>query len=249
MAVTKAPSQRANSGCYQLVGLRLWDDSEGRTAPVNMAFDEAIATQERVPVLRVYRWPHQAVTYGYFCDFGTIEPLLSGRDHTRRWTGGGIVEHGSDVTLALIIPRAEPWKGIKALDFYCWLHGCIRDALKDAVDSIALAPDGTSAEAPGGNCFTNPVAGDLMLRGNKIGGGAIRRTRETILYQGSLQGIAAQQFSLDRFLQALTGNNHSSADEFPRFHLTKPAISLASQLEKVKYSSPAWKIHASKPGR
>ncbi len=222
-------------------GLQVWDDAVGRSAAANMALDEALACLACVPVLRVYRWAAPAITYGYFCDYSEVEPFLSGRDHARRWTGGGIVEHGADVTLALVIPRRGAWAGMRPADLYCWLHRSIRDSMQNAGVGIALASATPHPGPPAGACFSSPVASDLMWGDVKIGGGAVRRTRDAILYQGSLQGVAAAHFSLVHLWSLLSGHPViEGQSDLPAYEATDALAALANRLLQSKYATAGW---------
>src|SRR5580698_7976 len=80
-------------------------DPEPRTAPLNMAMDEIILKKTSAPVLRIYRWLRPAVSFGCFEKFFTVEKMHPGRELVRRWTGGGVVLHGDDLTYSLMVPR------------------------------------------------------------------------------------------------------------------------------------------------
>src|SRR6187402_3922001 len=83
-------------------------DPEPHEAALNMAIDEVLLRTVPGPLLRVYRWTRPAVSMGYFDRIIDAEALADGRDLVRRWTGGGLVEHGEDVTYTLIVPRQHP---------------------------------------------------------------------------------------------------------------------------------------------
>ena len=80
-------------------------DPEPHPAALNMALDEALLQRALEPTLRVYRWSEPAVSLGYFSRFAEAEKAAAGRAMVRRWTGGGLVEHGDDITYTLIVPR------------------------------------------------------------------------------------------------------------------------------------------------
>src|SRR5688572_28350168 len=75
----------------------------------NMAMDEALLTAAKVPVLRVYRWETPALSFGYFLSWQAAQEEGRGRVLIRRWTGGGLVEHGDDFTWSLIVPSGIPF--------------------------------------------------------------------------------------------------------------------------------------------
>ena len=73
-------------------------DPEPHDAALNMALDEVLLRRAAGPLLRVYRWARPAVSFGYFGKVADAEAAWPGREMVRRWTGGGIVPHGADVT-------------------------------------------------------------------------------------------------------------------------------------------------------
>ena len=74
-------------------------------APLNMAIDEVLLRHARMPLLRLYRWERPAISFGYFGVAAQILPQCGPREAVRRWTGGGVVWHGEDLTYSLVVPR------------------------------------------------------------------------------------------------------------------------------------------------
>jgi lipoate-protein ligase A len=153
-----------------------------------MALDEALLEAARVPVLRIYRWDGPAVSFGYSQSLAEVEQAWPGLPLVRRWTGGGMVEHGSDWTFALIVPAGEPFAGVRPSESYRKIHAAVAEALGGVA---FLKGEKDPDAAPGGACFQRPVRDDVMeLGGKKICGGAQRRTRVGFLHQGSVQHCA-----------------------------------------------------------
>lgn len=102
-----------------------------------MALDETMLRLADGPVLRVYGWAQREVTFGYpqrwdaACDFANGRPL------TRRCTGGGFVEHGTDVTVALAVPATHPFARLAPAETYRRIHEAILAALGG--ESLRLA--------------------------------------------------------------------------------------------------------------
>lgn len=162
--------------------LELIDDRRPRGAASNMAIDEALLEGIHArPILRVYRWARPAVSFGVFEEFAPVRAAFPGREWVRRWTGGGVVEHGADFTYSLIAPRSCPWAMGRAEESYRVVHQAIARALPGAQMADAAAPRVSQA------CFENPVRYDLLREGQKLGGAAQRRTRRGLLHQGSLR--------------------------------------------------------------
>ena len=188
-AVVAQPGTNHAPAAPELPGLCCWLDLEPRDGAWHMAWDQTLLEAVAGPWLRVYRWPREEVTFGYFMRWAEVEPRLQGRPATRRWTGGGLVEHGADWTFSLMIPRACLSADWSPRTSYRWLHRHLLEALRKmgaAAGGLTLA-DRDTAASPGGACFERPVAADLMAGGRKVAGGAQRRGRLGLLHQGSLQ--------------------------------------------------------------
>lgn len=93
-----------------------------------------------------------------------------------------------------------------------------------------------SSEQEGSACFKKAVTSDLVNpeSGRKIVGGALRRTREGLLYQGSIQGVTLpENFGLELAT--------SLALDVENLKLSSEVEELADILTVDKYSSPEWK--------
>jgi lipoate-protein ligase A len=99
------------------------------SAAMNMAIDEALLEQATLPVLRFYGWRRPSLSFGYFGKFAEVAEETKTRELVRRWTGGGSVWHGEDLTYALITPASDPASAHGPAFIYATLHGAIRDTL------------------------------------------------------------------------------------------------------------------------
>jgi lipoate-protein ligase A len=165
--------------------LLVHDDGALEGAALNMAIDETLFEHATIPVLRFYGWRRPALSFGYFGKFADVALEMERQDVVRRWTGGGIVPHGQDLTYSLVTPSIDPASSLGPTAVYTALHRAIRDALRDeAIEAeLAVRPSAKISDA----CFANPVRDDVMLLGRKIAGAAQRRTRRGFLHQGSIQ--------------------------------------------------------------
>src|ERR1700719_1521200 len=197
------------------------NDDPSRSGAMNMAIDEALLETARAPLIRFYRWNHPALSFGYFGKFSDVEVFASERDLVRRWTGGGIVFHGDDLTYSIVVPASDRVFSASSASIYENIHRAIRAALIEAGHCAELAPAAAvcgrrqqmdsaiidrrySADA----CFANPIRADVLLNGQKIAGAAQRRTRVGLLQQGSIQAVdLADDFKL-RFAQELSLKIH-----------------------------------------
>lgn len=163
--------------------LTLWVDDTAREGPEQMACDEALLKLADRPVLRIFRWARPWVSAGYFVPFGEAEAVRPDLPVCRRWTGGGVVVHDGDFTFSLVAPRGERYAAMRPPESYRVLHEALAAALGRAGCAASLADH----SVPGRECFAAPVLHDLLFEGQKIAGGAQRRTKHGLLHQGSVQ--------------------------------------------------------------
>ena len=165
--------------------LDLFDDFEGRAAALNMAIDEALLEVAVVPTLRFYRWNGLALSFGYFGSYAEAAREAGDREMVRRWTGGGIVPHGEDLTYSIILPASNPLFAESSREIYAAVHEAIQRALQ--INGIVASLVERAAPRISDLCFANAVHADLISDGSKIAGAAHRRTRRGLLHQGSIQ--------------------------------------------------------------
>ena len=196
-----------------------------------MAVDEALLASATAPSLRVYRWQKPALSFGYFGLFSIAAAQGRNREIVRRWTGGGVVLHGDDLTYSIIIPPRHCFLSHTSLEIYSAVHEAIRRALnKNGID-VTLAtsvPPNVSDD-----CFSNPVRADLICAGKKIGGAAHRRSRLGLLHQGSIQIIQLPQQFIEDFAGTL-------CDRFERKLISEELITRATAIAAERYETTAW---------
>ena len=168
-------------------------DREPHDAALNMAIDETLLRHARAPILRIYCWARPAVSFGYFGKWADAARAWPERELVRRWTGGGIVPHGNDVTYSLFVPRDHPFFTVSPRESYCAIHECVAGVLKGAVLAGLAAPQTSAA------CFENPVQHDVLIENRKVAGGAQRRTKCGLLHQGSIQNAGCVTELSERF--------------------------------------------------
>ena len=164
------------------------------SGPENMAVDMWLLNQVEHwggPIFRRYGWLEPQVTFGYGQKSAWVEQQ-TGQDIlslTRRPTGGGIVHHGKDLTYCLILPRASKGAVMAPMDFYAQIHRRWGEALaeKGIGNKLMPCPEQSKGGIPG-DCFNEPVGRDLMNENctRKLGGAAMKRTRQGVLVQGTL---------------------------------------------------------------
>lgn len=167
----------------------------------NMAIDLSLlqTVPKAAATFRHYAWVEPTITFGY------TQPYKEVQDSTdkecalcRRPTGGGIVDHRNDWTYALILQTEAPPASIPPTELYLRVHMSLQRALQSLSIDTQLAPcprncpvatDTFTTKIPVGisECFRQPVANDVLTpNGQKIAGAALKRTREGILLQGSI---------------------------------------------------------------
>ena len=78
--------------------------------------------RQSVPTIRFYRWRSPALSFGYFGKFSDVAIYAAERDLVRRWTGGGIVFHGDDLTYSIVIPASDPAFDESSIAIYEKIH-------------------------------------------------------------------------------------------------------------------------------
>jgi lipoate-protein ligase A len=211
--------------------LLLYDDLEPKSAALNMAVDEALLKSTTSPALRFYRWRHPALSFGYFGVYAEVADQQDQREIVRRWTGGGIVPHGDDLTYSVIIPATQKFFARSSLEIYSQLHEAIRGALQQNGIGAVLA----NAAAPklSEDCFANAVRADVISDGRKIAGAAHRRSRAGLLHQGSIQLDNLP----DRFKEDFA---RTVCDRFERRTLSTDVIERAVAIAAAKYGTREW---------
>lgn len=223
--------------------LKVFHDSTAHPAAMNMAVDEALLESATIPIIRFYRWRCPSLSFGYFGKFSDVAVYAAERESVRRWTGGGIVLHGDDLTYSIVIPAADAAFNESSIVIYEKIHRALADALNEIGEhavvawgieagSIAVSKHAT-VSASGYNCFEKPVHADVMMAGRKIAGAAQRRTRRGLLQQGSIQGLSVDTHLAGKFAHALaTDCTGSEIDE--------QIFGRARELTQQKYGTDSW---------
>jgi lipoate-protein ligase A len=225
--------------------LDVYREAGAQSAAMNMAIDEALLEFVTIPQIRFYRWQFPALSFGYFGRFANVARYQCERDLVRRWTGGGIVFHGQDLTYSLVIPASDTAFAESAISIYEKIHRALCDALSETGQPAVVAADAdrgpgsatvatrTGIGDAGYSCFANPVRADVMIDGRKIAGAAQRRTRRGLLQQGSIQGIEFGNSLAEQFAQALSTNCcERKVDE--------EILNRAGELADQKYGTESW---------
>ena len=117
--------------------LTIYHDESPHSAAMNMAIDEALLETAVVPTIRFYRWRSPALSFGYFGKFSDVAIYAAERDLVRRWTGGGIVFHGDDLTYSIVIPASDPVFNESSIAIYEKIHRALCRALAGHNQGVA----------------------------------------------------------------------------------------------------------------
>jgi lipoyl(octanoyl) transferase len=243
--------------------LDIYYNDDEHSAAMNMAIDEALLDSVAIPSIRFYRWRSPALSFGYFGKFADVVDYAAERDLVRRWTGGGIVFHGQDLTYSIAIPTSDPVFSESSRSIYEKIHRALCNALAAKGERAELAPVAGVVDAgaaklakgagvtepsynadPGYGCFANPVRADVMLNGRKIAGAAQRRTRRGLLQQGTIQlaigrvrpaggNVDLGNGLAQRFARAL-------AEARCEKSLDKSLMERAEKIAEQKYGTDSW---------
>lgn len=174
-------------------------------AAENMAVDFLLLRRYPQPSharFRTYGWHRPAFTFGYSQKIAAVRALLPHEegpfDLCRRPSGGGLVDHRDDWTYALAIPRGHALYEARAVESYRVVHEAVALALRNvgcpAAVKTACEPEACE-QPPAGVCFRRAELYDIVRpeTGAKLAGAAQKRTKDGLLFQGSLwrPGIGA----------------------------------------------------------
>lgn len=203
-------------------------------ACANMAVDEALLRQVLTPVLRIYGWKNPCVSIGYFQRSSVVEPPTS---FVRRYTGGGLVEHGRDLTYTLVLPASHPLAQAGTLPSYQAIHEAVAAALQAVGLACRLAT--AQPKKDHASCFLKPVPADVLdAEGRKLAGAAQRRTRQGCLHQGSILLPGLIPPTLPEILARELG--HALNTEWDSDERTGEETALAEKLQRERYSHRDW---------
>lgn len=146
-----------------------------------MACDVALA-EEASPTVRFFTWAPPAVSLGWKQRapewLSSAEPI----EVVERPTGGGIAFHGSDVSVAIIVPRALAFPLEVLMRSVC--HGAAR--LCDGYGAEVTCVLEAHAEGRITYCLSQPSPYAILSDSRKLAGFALRRYPKSWLIQGSL---------------------------------------------------------------
>ena len=238
--------------------LDVYHDHAARSAAMNMAIDETLLEMASNPSIRFYRWHSPALSFGYFGRFADVVDYAAQRDLVRRWTGGGIVLHGEDLTYSIIVPRNDPVFAGSSMSIYENVHRALCEALSGIgkrADLLAVAAvcdrrtiqdrsvhspkmtgreiNATVTDRRYNDCFANPVRADVLVDRRKVAGAAQRRTRAGLLHQGSIKQVDLVENFARHFAEKLSENCSER-------RIDNELSDRAKEIAEKKYATQAW---------
>ena len=204
---------------------------------MQMALDEVLLKEVSWPTLRIYHWESAWVTFGYFQKIEEVQATHPGVPAVRRWTGGGMVSHGEDLTFSLMVPAEERVASEPPTAFYKELHGKLSEWIRSHL-SVSTDLAGAGDVMLGASCFEAPATDDLLIGGRKVLGGALRRSGGALLYQGSLSisdipGWDPVRISPERWAEAFS---HTLEIK----ELGAPLLMVAKESVLTRYGTDEW---------
>lgn len=199
-----------------------------------MAVDESLLRHVETPVLRLYGWGQACVSIGYFQKASVVP---AGTPFVRRYTGGGLVEHGQDLTYTLVLPADHPLTLAGTLPSYRAIHEAVASALQTSGIVCHLAT--TQPKKDHASCFLKPVPADVLdSQDRKLAGAAQRRSRQGCLHQGSILLPGSIPVRLKEILPEHLGQALQTTWSVARY--TPEEESLTQKLFRDRYSTRDW---------
>jgi len=211
-------------------------------------------SEPEVPRFRHYGWSVPSWTFGYSQKWGIKHDLICemAAHIIRRPTGGGLVDHFHDWTYALVIPASNSLSAEKAVISYKIVHEALARALEANGCTVLLkSKDETSKDVinssildtppPSDICFEHPEVYDVVQEnGAKIAGAAQKRSREGLLFQGSINRQAVGEMDWDAFLQTFCKELGSALGTSPKDVHFPPFDSDKINELSQKFNSEDW---------
>ena len=217
------------------------------SATFNMAADEFLMEQQSLsdglPTLRIYTWDVPSVSIGYFQDVAkTTRRFHEGATMVvvKRITGGGLVQHGSDLTFSLALRKNNPYLPSDVKMSYLKVNEALRLGLKDLYPELDYADCKTAPSGRGDQeriCFEKPSCYDLLVGGKKVVGASQRRREGAILHQSSVFLKDPKPVLIEKILSGFRKLWNIEFQDKP-FNPAESALIRIKELQR--YGSPEW---------
>ncbi len=226
-----------------MITVRLLPDLTG-PMDYQMALDEVLLQSFKLsrnlghnpaPLMRFFDTCESWKTLGYTMP---LTAALNSKDKIcRRITGGGWVDHGSDLVFSLIAHRAHDISFGSVLESYRKIHDSLSFGFKSKNIQTDLYPDETG-HARGIQCFLSPIQSDLKRGNKKIAGGAQKRSEGSFLHQESIQLEQVPLMRTEIKKACLKGLETICGWRFESAVLNPALLREAEKLRVQKYANP-----------
>lgn len=163
----------------------------------NMARDvamlEAVAQDKAPPTLRLYGWSPPCLTLGRHQGVEAVDLAFCRTeciDVVRRPTGGRALLHHLELTYAVVAPIGGGTVPHGLQETYRKICGVLVAAVRTLGVDAELTPGEVNLQLPGPRtsvpCFEAPAGGEVVVRGRKLIGSAMRRHGSAILQHGAI---------------------------------------------------------------
>jgi lipoate-protein ligase A len=197
----------------------------------DMAILEAVSAGESPPTLRLYGWAPPCLTLGRHQGPGAANfdfCLAEGIDIVRRPTGGRALLHHLELTYAVAAPLGKGPLPRGLQDAYRRICGALVRAMQALGIDSELSGGDVNLQLPGPRsavpCFEAPAGGEVVVRGRKLIGSAMRAHGPAILQHGAIL------IDWDGRLQA--GSMGLEDDSAHRPHVTTLIAELGRQIPR-----------------
>jgi len=147
------------------------------------------------PTIRLYKWNKKGITHGYLQSDQQLPKYTM--EIARRPTGGGIVFHDiTEIAYCLVAPNNGLWLSKNLMSAYLQITTIIYQTLKEMGFPIRFANQDINKinkyniglkKKSYKYCFSQSEKHELVLGNKKIVGSAQRRTKKTIIQQGTIK--------------------------------------------------------------
>ncbi len=163
----------------------------------NMARDvatlEAVSKGESPPTLRLYGWTPPCLTLGRHQGIEAADTDFchdEGIDVVRRPTGGRALLHHLELTYSVVAPLDQGPLPRGLQEAYGTICGVLVQAMRDLGVDAELTGGEVNLQLPGPRtavpCFEAPAGGEIVVRGKKLIGSAMRSHKGVILQHGAI---------------------------------------------------------------
>ena len=185
-------------------------DTHENSAKKNMDLDqEFLASLDQDPILHLYQWKKNSMTYGYFIDplkFLNMQALEAlDIDIAKRPTGGGVTLHFWDYAFSFLMPIKHPLYCKNPIENYRFVNNIVASAVEKTFgfNAANVITDSypVDSEIQTHFCMARPTKYDVLCKGLKVAGSAQRNTKKGYLHQGMISLCAPDKNLLKQILQ------------------------------------------------